>query len=91
VKRKRTEIVVETRTLRMTRASGTRASYWCSQCASEVGMVTPEQAAAAFFLNIRTVYSWIEAGKIHFNELANGPIYICVNSMQRYELLISQM
>jgi hypothetical protein len=83
VKRKRrTEITVETETIvclrRRSRAALTR---WCPQCAAEVKLVTPEEAAAQSGLSLRAIYRKVEADRLHFSETADGRLFICLNSL----------
>jgi hypothetical protein len=53
---------------------------WCTGCANEGLMVTPEQASVIADVSVRTVNRWVEEGKIHFIE-ARGLLLVCVNSL----------
>jgi excisionase family DNA binding protein len=44
-------------------------------------MITPEEAAAILRLTPRTIYSWVEAAKIHFTEQPEGHLLICLDSL----------
>lgn len=46
-----------------------------------VKMVTPEAAAVVAGVSTRTVYRWVEAGKIHFAETPAGLVLVCLNSL----------
>jgi hypothetical protein len=79
---KRMEITVETRLLLIPRGTN-QAPVWCIRCASPVQFITPEEAAVRADVNARTVYRWVEAGKLHFIESANQAPLICLNSVLR--------
>ena len=80
--RRRTEITVETRKLTIIRQrSNCAARAWCDACAAEVELLAPEQAAALAGLATRALYRQIEAGCLHFQELADGRLFICLTSL----------
>ena len=54
---------------------------WCAQCAAKVGMTTADEAAAVAGVNARTLYRWIENGKVHFRETTEGRVLVCLNSL----------
>ncbi len=54
---------------------------WCLACRRQVQMVTPEQAAQVLGESARTIYRWVEAGKIHFAEPREGLLLICRDSL----------
>jgi excisionase family DNA binding protein len=41
-------------------------------------MFTPEEAAAMMKVSQRTIYRWVEAGRIHFRETENGNLLVCL-------------
>jgi hypothetical protein len=43
-------------------------------------MAVPEAAACAWKVNIRTIYRWMDFGRIHFLEVPGG-ILVCLNSI----------
>ena len=57
------------------------ARAWCAECAAEVGMLSPEQAAAVAGVSTRTIYRWAETGRIHFTETPEGRLLVCPNSI----------
>lgn len=81
-RRRRTEVVVETaveievrrRTLRL-------APVWCAACGAEVEMVPPDVAAAVAEVSARTVFGWVEAGRVHFAETPDGALLVCLRSL----------
>ena len=53
---------------------------WCPICHASGLMVSPATAAAASTQSIRTIYRWVEAGKLHYTEEAAG-LLICLASL----------
>ena len=81
LKKRRTEIVIEIRNMRVWRKMGVPVSTWCPACAREVRMITPNEAAMIFGLSTRAIYSRIGTGEIHFRETPEGHLYICLDSI----------
>lgn len=79
-RRKRVEITVET-SLLIVRRSTSRTPVWCTACSSPVRSVTPGEAAALAGVSERTVYRWVEAGRLHFMETAEQALVICLDSL----------
>src|SRR5579859_2498962 len=83
LKRKRivrtAEVTIETEESVVLRGSANQhaALMWCPVCRREVEMVTPEQAAQISGVTTRTIYRWIESGKLHFREARNASLLIC--------------
>jgi excisionase family DNA binding protein len=46
-----------------------------------VRMVTADEAANLAGVTTRTVYSWVEQGKVHFTETEERKVLVCVNSL----------
>ena len=44
-------------------------------------MIEPVQAAKLARVSQRTIYRWVEGGKVHFLELPGGELLICLNSL----------
>ena len=53
---------------------------WCEGCAGVASFMSPEEAAAAAGVTTRVIYQWLEAGRLHFWETAEGQTMICLNS-----------
>ena len=79
--KRRTEITVETAEVFVVRRSGRARLLLCQQCSRQVEMVTPEQAMVIAGTNSRTIYRWVEAGKIHYAETPEGFLFICLDSL----------
>ena len=50
----------------------------CVVCASKAGMLTPQEAALRAGVSQRTIYRWIEDGRIHFAETMDGGLFVCL-------------
>lgn len=87
LKRKRivrtAEVTIETEESIVLRASQDRrcSVMWCPNCRRQVEMVTPERAAKIAGVSERTIYRWVEGGKLHFIENA-GHLLICVPALR---------
>lgn len=79
--KRRTRIVVESQAVWIIRRPGVEVRAWCDGCAGEVHMITPDEAATILNCNTRTIYSWVEAAKIHFSEQPQGSLLICLDSL----------
>jgi len=56
-------------------------SAWCTQCNSEVSMVSGEQSALLAGLSCREIYRRVEESALHFIEQQDGQLFICLNSL----------
>ena len=80
MKRRRTEITVET-SLLVWRRAGQRALLSCATCASPTPLIAPDEAAALAGTSTRTIYRWVEAEQLHFTETPDGRLLVCPNSL----------
>jgi excisionase family DNA binding protein len=53
----------------------------CGECAGDVLLMRPEEAAALAGVSPRTIYAWVEAGRVHFMETAEEGLRICLDSL----------
>jgi len=79
--KRRTEIKIEVERSLLIRRPRAEAFAWCAECAARVRMLRPEEAAIAACVSVRTIYRWVEAGRLHFSETTEGPLLICSNSL----------
>ena len=80
MKRKRTEITIETeRTLFI--SSPRKVIGWCAACGTQTEMVPVDEAAILRRVDSRTIFRWVEAERVHSSETANGLLLICLNSL----------
>ena len=80
-RRRRTETTIETYEVLAIRTSRAAAQVWCPKCGGRVPLIKPEEAAALFSVNARTIYRWVETDRVHFREMPEGLLLICVNSL----------
>ena len=62
------------------------AFVWCDGCGRKVEMFAPEEAAIIARTSPRKIYQAIEAGRIHFIELPEGLLLVCVDSLCNTDL-----
>lgn len=54
----------------------------CEECsAGDAILLSPEHAATLTGIPARSIYRWVEAGKIHYTETATGKINVCVKTL----------
>ena len=76
-KKRRTEIIIETRQLIFLKSTGNPAKSFCAECGSE--LFKPETAALVSGIGTREIYRSVEAGTIHFIEKPDGSLLVCLN------------
>lgn len=54
---------------------------FCSACGTEAQMLEPVEAARLARVSLRTIYRWVEDGRLHFTETADEGLIICLNSL----------
>src|SRR5688500_18160607 len=59
---------------------------WCHECAHDVTTSIPEDAARVTGIDVRKIYSAIEAGSAHFAESAEGSLIVCHRSLMSTEI-----
>jgi len=79
--KRRTKITVQTERLLIIPRRNRAEGFWCDGCKELVTMISSEEAAAIAGVSSRTIYRWVEAGRIHFIETAAGGLRICSNSI----------
>ena len=78
--KKRIEVTIETERLLI--ASNRKvATIWCDACSRLVKMISVDEAAALTGQTERTIYGWVESGRLHFSETPEGRLRICLNSI----------
>ena len=80
MRKRRTEITIETERVVVVRRRLT-VGAWCRSCDRQVAMVTVDEAARMAGVSSRTIYRWVEADQLHFNETAEGQLLICTDSL----------
>ena len=80
-KRKRTVVTVEIEQALFVKPRPLSGRVWCAACGAEVPAVAPDEAAAMSSNTARTVYRWVEEGKVHFMETPAGELRLCLPSL----------
>ncbi|HJQ24179.1 MAG TPA: helix-turn-helix domain-containing protein [Blastocatellia bacterium] len=80
MKRRRTEITVET-SLLVWRRVRRGDPLTCAACPQPSPLIAPEEAAALAGTSTRTIYRWVEAGRLHFAETADGRLLVCPHTL----------
>jgi hypothetical protein len=78
---RRVAITVETHEVTVIRRLTPAIQAWCADCAASADMVSPDAAASLAGFSSRTIYRWIEMGKLHFMETPSGALYVCHRSI----------
>ena len=78
---KRVEITVETERILFISHRQTTAVTWCKGCGRRGEMLTVDDAARSARVSSRTMYRWVEAGKVHFIETGDGCLLVCRDSL----------
>jgi hypothetical protein len=74
-------VTIETEEKTVVRRDRGSSLMWCSACRREVEMVTPDEATQIAAVSMRTIYRWVEFGKLHFVE-ERGRVLICQRSLE---------
>ena len=77
IRRKRTEVTVETETRVVWRRRSPTKGAWCDECATATFMVTPDAAAIVTGLTLDSIYAQIAGGALHVKELPDGGQLVC--------------
>ena len=75
------EITVETERLLVIRRRYQAVEAWCGDCENLSIMIRPDQAAAVSGRTLRRIFGDIEGRALHFQELPDGMLLICLNSL----------
>ncbi len=78
IKRK-IEIFTATNRRLVVRRNNPAHDITCTDCGTT--MVTSENAAKIFGISQRNVFRLVEAGSVHFTEVENGELMICLRSL----------
>ena len=78
VKRRRTVTTIETHEVLIVRRHAGVPALLCAACAGAGRMLTPQEAARLTGVSQRTIYRWMEDGRIHFAETVDGGLFVCL-------------
>lgn len=81
-KQKVIKITVETERVWVISRRQQEMAGWCPECGEQVRLMSAEAAAALTGLSLRRLCRQVEAGQLHFTELADQSLWICPNSLR---------
>jgi len=81
IRRKRTEVTVETETRVVWRRTSPAKRTWCDKCAAATFMVTPDAAAIVTGLTLDSIYARIAGGALHVKEVPDAGQLVCALSL----------
>jgi hypothetical protein len=79
--RRRVEVTEVKREVIVLKGPRAPAASPCAECATGAPMLPPELAAGLVGVRLRTIYRWIEDGRVHFTETQDDGIYVCLASL----------
>ena len=79
--KRKIQLTVETHQLLVISRTKGSIQGWCSECANDVPLIRPEEAAVLAGVSPRTIYRRVEAGLVHFAESPEGWLLICLGSL----------
>lgn len=81
-KTRKTEKEVEIHEFYVIRTPSGSLPAVCGECSrGDAIMMLPEQATVLAQVPLRTIYRWVESGLIHYKEITNGSIVVCLRSL----------
>jgi len=80
-KKTRKQITIETHQLTVVHSANRAVRMWCEECARDVSMLAPDKASMLVRVTLRTIYRWVEEGKLHFIEAQPGRLLVCAESL----------
>ncbi len=80
-RKRRTEITIEMDQVLVVRWRWPQAQGWCPHCPRPVQMITVREAASLARVSSRQIYYWVAIEALHFNETADGRLWLCLDSL----------
>jgi len=81
-KTRRTERTVEIHEFYAIRTASGSLPALCADCSTgDAIMLPPDHAALLSHVPTRTIYRLVEAGSIHYREMPNGSLIVCIRSL----------
>jgi len=81
IKQIRRRIITQTKQIAVLIDSAAESNVRCEHC-GDVKLVSPLLAAKLLKIGTREVYRLIEAGEIHFVEMADRQMFVCCGSLE---------
>jgi len=79
--KRKIQFTVETHQLLVINRTNGSTLGWCSECAGNVPLIKPEEAAVLAGVSPRTIYRRVEADLVHFADSPEGWLLICLSSL----------
>ena len=80
--KRRSEKRVEIHELLIIRTATGSLPSLCEECsAGDAILLSPEHASTVTGIPERVIYQWVEAGAIHYREVTNGKLTVCVKTL----------
>ena len=81
-KTRKTEKTVEIHEFYVIRTASGSLPPLCGECSTgDSIMIAPEQVALIASVPVRTIYQWVETEIVHYRQMPNGSIIVCVRSL----------
>jgi hypothetical protein len=77
---KQTTITIETDSLLIFQGRNSKRA-WCPECAAEGEMIALESVGVISNLEKPALEDWLNSGKLHRSQAADGSTLICLNSL----------
>ena len=77
----RTEITIETHEVMVVRRRSRYPQSPCSDCGGKATMLTLDEATTVYEIGMRSLFRFIEEGKLHFVETPKGTLLVCSESL----------
>jgi len=77
----RTEVVIETSEIYIIRHQRHLVRAWCEECAREVSLILPSEAALLTFQETGAIYSLIDERRVHFRFFGEKIPFVCLTSL----------
>jgi hypothetical protein len=82
-RRRRMEITIETDEVAVVHRVGAAPQVApCSRCGKRVAILDVDGAARRARVSVRTIYRWVEEGRVHFQELPGSGLMVCSESLR---------
>jgi len=85
-KKIRRRVITETKHVALVVDSVAHSDLQCEFCGEASAMISPLLAAKLSHISTREIYRLIETGKVHFIELADRQMFVCLSSLKGIEL-----
>lgn len=75
-------MTVQTREIVVVHRHLPRTLRFCPECRKTLWMVSSDEARQLAGISTRTLYRWLESGRLHYVETPTGDVRVCLESLQ---------